>query len=124
LLSNNTETKIYRTIILPLVLYAFATWSLTFSEEHSLRLFENRVLRKMFVPKRDRVTGEWRRLQNEELYNLYSSPNIVQVIKSRIRWAGHVARMGKKRGVYRVLGGRRILKGSFRSRGIDRWIVL
>jgi hypothetical protein len=73
-------------------------------EERRLRVFENRVLRRIFWPKRDEVTGEWRKLHNEELNHLYS-PNIVRVIKQR-RWAGHVARMGDRRGVYRVLVGR------------------
>ena len=72
-----------------------------------MRVFENRVLRRMFGPKRDEVTGEWRKLHNEEHSDLYCSPNSVQVIKSRrIRWAGHVARMGKRRGVYRVSEGK------------------
>ena len=82
------------------------TWSLTLREEPKLRVFENRVLRRIFGPKRDEVTREWRKLHNEELNDLYCSPNIVRVIKSRkIGWVGHVARMGERRGVYRVLVG-------------------
>ena len=107
LLSKNLKIKIYRTIILPVVLYGCETWSLTLREEHRLRLFENRVLRRIFGPKRDEVAGEWRKLHNEELNILYCSPNIVQLIKSRrMRCAGHVARMGERRGVYRVLVGK------------------
>jgi len=76
-------------------------------EERKLRVFENVVLRRVFGPRRDEVTGEWRRLHNEELNDLYASPNIVQVIKwRRMRWAGHVVRMGEDRGVYRVLVGK------------------
>jgi hypothetical protein len=69
-------------------------------------VFENRVLRRIFEPKRDEVTGEWRKLHNEELHNLYSSPNIVRVIKSRMGWAGYVARIVEESGIYRVLVGK------------------
>jgi len=95
----------YRTVILPVVLYGCETWSLTSREERRLRVSENRVLRRMFEPKRDEVTREWRKLHNEELNDLYS-PNIFRVIKSRIRWAEHVARMGEERGVYRSFVGK------------------
>jgi hypothetical protein len=81
LLSKNTKIKIYRTTILPVVLYGCEIWSLTLREEHGLRVFENRVLRRIFGPKRDGVTGELRRLHSEELNDLYSSPNIIRVIK-------------------------------------------
>jgi len=77
LLSKNLKIKVYRTIILPFALYRCETWSLTLREERSLRVFENRALRRIFVPRRDEVTGEWRKLQNEELDDQYSSPNIV-----------------------------------------------
>jgi sorting nexin-29 len=106
LLSRNLKVKIYKTIILPVVLYECETRSLTLREEHRLKVFEKRVLRRIFGPKRDEVTGEWRKLHNGELHNLYSSRGIIRQIKSRrIRWAWHVARMGVGRNVYRILVG-------------------
>jgi hypothetical protein len=84
--------------MLPVVLYGCEIWSVILREEHRLRVFENRVLRRIVGPKRDEVTRGWRKLHNEELHNLYSSLSIIRMIKSRMmRWAGHVARMGKKR---------------------------
>jgi hypothetical protein len=88
------------------VLYECETWSLTLREEHKLRVFENRVLRRIFGPKRDEVTGGWGKLHDEELHDLYSSPSITRIIKLRMRWAGHVAQMGEKRNGYRLLIGK------------------
>jgi len=84
LLSKNFEIKMYRNIILPVVLYGCETWSLTLREEYRLRVFENRTLRRIFGPKKDEVTGKWRKIHNEELNNLYCSPSTFQVMKSRI----------------------------------------
>ena len=107
LLSKNIKTKIQRIIILFVVLFECENWSLTLREERRLRVFEHRVLRRVFGPKGYVLTGEWRTLHNEELHGLYSSPNIVWVIKLRkMRWAGHVAGMGDRRGAYRVLVGK------------------
>jgi hypothetical protein len=107
ILSRNVKIKIYKTIILPVVLYGCETWFLTLREERRLRVFEKRVLRRIFGPKRDEVTGGWRKLHNEELHGLYSSPGIVRVIKARrMRWAEHLARMGEVRGAYNISVGR------------------
>ena len=93
---KNLKIKIYINIILPFVVYVCETWSLTLKEERRLRVFENRVLRRIFGPKNDEVTGKWKILHNEELNDLYCSPTILRVIKSRrTRWAVHVARMGR-----------------------------
>jgi hypothetical protein len=90
-----------------MVLYGCETWSLILREKHRLRVFENRVLRRIFGPKRDEVTVEWSKLHNEELRDLYSSPNIFRIMKSRMmRLASHVARMGAKRNAYRLLVGK------------------
>jgi len=121
-LDETACVNIYRTIILPVVLYGCETWSLTLRKDRKLRVFENMVLRRIFGSWRDEVTGEWMRLHNEELNDLYSSLNIVRVIKSRrMIWAGHVARMGEETGVYRVLVGKPEGKGPL-GRPRRRWV--
>jgi hypothetical protein len=116
LLSRNLKIKIYRTIILPVVLYGGEAWSLTLREERRLRVFG---------PKGEEVTVEWRKLHNEELYNMYSSPSIVRVVKSRrIRWAGHVARMGEERGWTGCWWGNLREKGCWGDPDVDGRIIL
>ena len=128
LLSKNIKVKIYRTIILPVVLYGCETWSLIFREEHRQRVFENRVLKRIFLPKRDKMTGEWRKLHKPELNDLYCSPIVVQVIKlRRMRLAGHVARMGRAEKYTGFLWGNRKERDHLEDLGIDgriklRWI--
>jgi hypothetical protein len=94
---KNVRIRIYETIILSVVLCGYETWSLILREEHRLRVFENRVVRRIFGPKRDAMAGGWRKLHNEELHNLYSAPSIIRMVKSRsMRRAGHVARTGRR----------------------------
>jgi hypothetical protein len=129
-LYRNVKVKIYKTIIMPVVLYGCETWSLTLREEHSLRVFENRALRRILVPQRDEVTGEWRKLHSEKLHNLYSSQDIIMHIKSRrMRWAGHVTRVGEERKVYKVLVVKPEGKNHLEDHSIDgrmgsEWILL
>jgi hypothetical protein len=118
LLTKNTKIKTYEIIILPVVLYGCETWSLTLREEYRLR-----VLRRIFGPKRDEVTGNWRKLHYEELHILYSSPSIIRIQKlGRMRWTGHVARMGTNKNAYMILVGKPEGKrplGSTRRRCVD-----
>jgi len=125
ILSRNLNIKTYRTIILPIVLCGCEAWSLTLREERNLRAFENMVLRRIFGPRRDEVMGEWRRLHNEELNDIYTSPNFVRVIKSRImRWASHVARMGEERGCIGTWWGSRSKGDYLGGLGAVGWIIL
>jgi len=100
------------------------TWPLTLREERRLGVFENRVLRRIFGPKRDEVTGEWRRLHNEELNDLYSSTNIFRVIKSRTKWAGYVLCVGESKGVYRVCCGNLMEINHLEDPGVGGMIIL
>jgi hypothetical protein len=110
---RNVEVKMYKTVILP-VLYEYETWSLTLRKEHRLRLFENRVLGRIFGPTWDEITGEWWNSHNEELHKLNSSPDIIRQIKSsRMKWVGYVARMGEERNLYKFLVGKPEGKRSF-----------
>ena len=112
--SKNIKMNMYKTITLPVVLCGFGTWSVTLREKDRLKVFENRVLRGLFEPKRDEVTGECRKLHNGELNDLYCSSNIIPVIKSRrMRWAGHVACMRDRRGACRILLGKPMGKRPF-----------
>jgi hypothetical protein len=123
-LSKNKKIQIYRTNILPVVLYGCETWSLTLREERKPRVSENRVPRKIFGPKRDEVKGGLRKLHDDELSDLYSLPNTIPVIKSRMRWAGHLARMGDRRLAYRVLLGKPEGKRAFGRPKVGGRIIL
>jgi len=124
-LCTHLKLKIYRTMITPVFLYGCETWSLTMMEERRLRVFENRVLRRLFGPRGDEVTGKWRKIYNEELNDLYSSSNTVLVINSRrMRWVGHVARMGERRGAYRVWWGILKERDHFGDPCVDGRIIL
>ena len=104
---KNSKLKIYKTVILPVILYGCETWTLTLREDQRLQVFENKFLREIFGPKRDDQTSEWRRLHNSELHDLYGKPDIIRIVKSRrLRWTGHVTRMGNERGAWKLLVGK------------------
>ena len=124
-LSKILKIKVYRTIILPVVLYGCENWSLIFTEERKMKVFENRVLRRVFEPKKDEVTGEWRKLYNEELRDVYSLPNNERAVKSRrMKWSGHVARIKEGRGVHRFLVGKPEGKRPLGRSRLDGRIIL
>jgi hypothetical protein len=101
MLSKNIKIRIFTIIILPVVLYGCETGYLTVRVEHKMRVIESIILRRIFGPKGDKVTGGWTKLHNEDLHNLYSSPNIIRIIKTRrMKWAGHMVRIGTERNVY------------------------
>jgi len=125
LLSKNLKINLYRTISFPVVWYGRETWSFTLREEHRLRVFEKRVLGRIFGPMRDEVTEDWRKFRNEELNDLYSSSNIFRISKSRrVKWVRHVARMGDRKGIYRVMVGNLRKRGHLEDPGVDGRIIL
>jgi hypothetical protein len=125
LLSKNAKFFTYNTIILPVVLYEDQTWSLTLREAHRLRLFESRVLRRIFGPKRDEVAAGWRQLHNEELRNLCSSPSIIRMLKCiRMRRAGHVVRMGGGTGKNKGYRWESQREDHEEDQGVGGWIIL
>jgi hypothetical protein len=107
MLSKNVEIKIYKIVNFPAVLFGCETWSLILNGEHRLRLFENRVMRRILGPMKNEIIGSRRKLHNEEFHNLNTSPNIIRIFKSRrMSWTGHIARMGEKWNIYKVLIGK------------------
>jgi hypothetical protein len=120
LVSGNLKLKIYKNIIVLVALYGCETWSLTLREEHRVNVFENRVVRRICEPKRDENAGEWRKLHKEELNKLSSFSNIIRQFKARrMRWTGHVARMGEERKVYRLLVGKPEVKSHSEEQDVD-----
>ena len=124
LLSKNIKIKIYRTIILPVVLYGCENWSLTLREGLGLMILENVAVRRIFGPKKDEVTGEWGKLGNEELNDLYPSSYLIRVLKSRMLWARHVARMWERRGHTSFWWGNLRERDHLQDSGVDDWIII